>query len=407
MQAEYISAAFDPSRSELFADDSWEPVFRQLRESAPVHFCSTAATGPFWSVTRHRDIKAVDTNHADYSSEVGGIAIEDPAADDPMPVEAFIQMDPPRHEAQRGTVAAAVGPRAIGGMEDLIRTRAADILDHLPLNETFNWVDLVSKELTARMLATLFDFPYEQRQKLVYWSDVVTSAPGVQGSAAVAPEQRMAVLGDVAQTFMGLWQQRRENPGDDLISMMATSAATQSMESNPAEFLGNIVLLMTGGNDTTRNTISGGVLGLNQFPEEYEKLEADPRLIPNMVAEMIRWQSPVIHMRRTAVRDCELAGNTIRKGDKVVMWYLSGNRDESVFPDADRLIIDRDNARQHVAFGYGIHRCMGNRLAEMQLRVLWEEILNRFRRVEVTGPVVRVQSNFLRGIAELPVRLVR
>ncbi len=185
--------------------------------------------------------------------------------------------------------------------------------------------------------------------------------------------------------------------------MLVHGEATKNMP--PLEYLGNLVLLIVGGNDTTRNSITGGVLALNQFPDQYEKLENNPSVIPNMVAEIIRWQTPLPHMRRTALEDVELNGQQIRKGEKVVMWYISGNRDESQFEDADRLIIDRGNARSHVSFGYGIHRCMGNRLAEMQLRVLWEEILPRFK-VEVVGQPVRVRSNLIRGYSELPVRVV-
>jgi cytochrome P450 len=203
-----------------------------------------------------------------------------------------------------------------------------------------------------------------------------------------------------------MWHRRANGePGTDLISMLANGATTRDMVNKPMEFLGNLTLLIFGDNDTTRNSISGGVLALNRFPEEYDKLRADPELIPNMVAEIIRWQTPLSHMRRTALQDTELGGKSVRQGDKVIMWYVSGNRDEDMFEDADRLIIDRPNARQHVSFGYGIHRCMGNRLAEMQLRIVWEEIMRRFHTVEVVGAPERVRSNFVRGYAALPVRV--
>lgn len=400
-----IDETLDTSLSERFAHDSWRPIFQVLRERAPVHYCTTARTGPFWSVTRFNDIKAVDANHQDFSSEIGGPLIGDISPEDPVPIETFIAMDPPRHDAQRAVVAPALQPRALAELEGLIRTRVVDILDHLPTNETFDWVERVSKELTSRMLATLVDFPYEERHKLILWSDVAASIPDLQEDAAITTEERISILGEAAARFMGLWTQRSENPGNDLISMLATGEATQTMATNPAEFLGNVILLLVGGNDTTRNSISGGVLAFHEYPEEYEKLESAPRLIPNMVSETIRWQTPIMHMRRTATRDCELAGQFIWRGDKVVMWYLSGNRDESVFEAGDKFTIDRPNARQHLSFGFGIHRCLGNRLAEMQLRVLWEEILPRFRRIEVAGPVQRVQSNAIRGISQLPVRV--
>ena len=171
------------------------------------------------------------------------------------------------------------------------------------------------------------------------------------------------------------------------------------------EYLGNLILLIVGGNDTTRNSITGGVRFLNQFPGEYQKLRDDPSLIPNMVPEIIRYQTPLAYMRRTATQSTELGGKQIAAGDKVLMWYVSGNRDSSVIEDADRFWIDRPKARQQLSFGFGIHRCMGNRLAEMQLRILWEEIMHRFEQIEVVGEPAYVNSNFVKGYSALPVVL--
>jgi cytochrome P450 len=393
----------DVSNIELWRTDSHWPLFERLRKEAPVHYCRESAFGPYWSVTRYNDIMAVDTNHEVFSSEaaLGGIAILDQRQDLRLPM--FIAMDPPKHDAQRKVVSPIVAPANLALMEDLIRSRASKILDELPRGETFDWVDRVSIELTTQMLATLFDFPFEERRKLTYWSDVATTIPG-PGMLVETDDEKRAVLMECLNYFMGLWNSRvNAEPGNDLISMMAHGDATRNME--PMEYLGNIILLIVGGNDTTRNTITGSILALNQNPEQYRKLRENPDLIPSMVSETVRWQTPLAHMRRTALRDFELAGQQIAKGDKVVMWYVSGNRDESVIERPNEYIIDRARPRQHLSFGFGIHRCVGNRLAEMQLRIIWEEILKRFPMIEVMDEPVRVPSPFVKGYLSLPVRI--
>lgn len=326
----------DVSNPTIYQNDNWQPYFKRLREEAPVHYLSDSAVGAFWSVSSHDMIKQVDTNHQVFSSELGGISIPDrpdgELEDTDVAIENFIAMDPPGHDVQRATVAPSVAPSNLANFEPLIRERVVDILEHLPVGETFNWVEEVSIELTARMLTTLFDFPYEDRRKLIHWSDITTDVPELTGNEDMDMEQRKADLMDCAVTFMNLWKERAEaEPKFDLISMMAHGENTKEMINNPMLFLGNVLLLIVGGNDTTRNSISGGVIGLNQFPDEYQKLRDNPGLIPNMVAEMIRWQTPVIHMRRTASQDFVLGGQQIKEMDKVIMWYLSGNRDERCF----------------------------------------------------------------------------
>jgi cytochrome P450 len=297
-------------------------------------------------------------------------------------------------------VSPAVSPHNLAIMAPQIRERAGQILDGLPIGEEFDWVERVSKELTGMTLATLFDMPQEDRRQLIYWSDVVTAAPG-QGLIDTI-EQKMAIFGEYHAYFTKLWNAKvNAPPAGDLISMLAHGEATRNME--PREFFGNVVLLTVGGNDTTRNTISGSILALNQNPDQYAKLRADPSLITSMVSETIRWQTPLAHMRRTALQDFEFQGKLIKKGDKVVMWYVSGNRDEEVIDRPNDYIIDRARPRQHISFGFGIHRCVGNRLAELQLTIIWEEILKRFPEVVVTGPPKRVYSSFVKGYETLPV----
>lgn len=392
----------DPSDSLLFEHDQIWGWFERLREEDPVHRTADSFFGPYWSVTRFEDIVTVEKDPETYSS-AGSITIGDPHPDFPIS-PGFIAMDGERHVRHRKTVAPVVAPRNLKRMEPIIRERVVGILDGLPVGETFDWVDRVSIELTTAMLATMFDFPYEDRRKLTHWSDVATTAPDQTGGTGITRDERKNVLLECLACFQGLLQERKgAGHGIDFVSLIADGKDTQDLD--PMEYLGTLILLIVGGNDTTRNSISGGVLALNEHPAEYDKLRASPDLIPNMVSEIIRWQTPLAHMRRTATRDAELAGRQVKAGDKVVLWYVSANRDERVIPRANEFLIDRENARTHLSFGWGKHFCVGSRVAEMQVRILWEEIMQRFRTVEVVGDPVRVRSNFVKGFHHLPVRL--
>jgi cytochrome P450 len=393
---------FHPGAPQLFRNDTLWPYFERLRNEAPVHYCTKAPIEPYWSITKYNDIMHVDTSHGIFSSDVklGGISIRDTPAGYDWP--SFIAMDEPHHMPQRKTVSPMFTPTHLDELAKLIRERTGKVLDALPRNETFDFVERVSINLTTQMLATLFDFPWEERAKLTRWSDVSTALP--KSMVVESEEQRRTEMNECAAYFTKLWNERvNSEPRNDLISMMAHSDATRYM--TPDNLMGNIILLIVGGNDTTRNSMTGSVLALNENPDQYQKLRENPALIETMVPEVIRWQTPLAHMRRTALVDTEIGGKTIRKGDRVVLWYVSGNRDEEVIERPNEFIIDRARPKIHMSFGFGIHRCVGMRLAELQLRIVWEEILKRFDNIEVVGEPKRVYSSFVKGYEALPVRI--
>ena len=390
------------SDGELFLRNEHHQWFKRLRNEAPVHYCSESPFGAFWSITKMEDVMAVDRDFQTFSASPWGIIGQAPEG---ITEPAFIFMDPPEHEPLRMSVQPVVAPKNLKELELVIRDRVVSILDALPTGETFNWVDKVSIDLTSQMLATLLGYPIERRNELIEISELSSGSIGVEESEE-HKAYRQRLTEKTYTTFKAIWEQRlKEPPAYDLISLLQQSDATKDMIDNPASFLTNLGLLIVGGNDTTRNSITGGVLALNENPDEYDKLRNDVSLIPGMVSEIIRWQTPIMHHRRTATKDVELRGKTIRKGDQVIMWWVSANRDESAIENADQFIIDRKNPRFHASFGFGVHRCMGNRLAELQLKILWEEIMKRFKTVAVVGKPVRLANNHFNGYSKLPVVL--
>ena len=395
----------DVSRAELYRDDVWQAPFRTLRASAPVHHVPRSGYGAYWSVSTYKGIVEVESLPEIYSSEAGGITLADFDENRDVRMPMFIARDRPVHTSQRRTVAPAFTPSEMARMAADIRRRTADILDSLPWNTPFDWVDTVSVELTTQMLAILFDFPWEDRRKLTLWSDWAGDIELVRDETT--RKQRLAHMFECGAYFQNLWNAKiGKDPTPDLISMMIHSDAMAHMEHH--EFIGNLILLIVGGNDTTRNSMSALAYGLDRFPDARAMLEADPGHIPNAVSEILRWQTPLAHMRRTATRDTELMGQSIKAGDKLALWYLSANRDETVFgDDADSIRVDRPNARRHLAFGHGIHRCVGARLAEMQIAILLEEMANRRMRVNVIAEPERVAACFVHGYRSLPVEISR
>jgi cytochrome P450 len=393
----------DVSDPALYQTDNWRPAFARLRNEAPVHYCKDSAYGPYWSVSSYQFIQEVELNTKAFSNraDLGGIQINNIAPKLNRP--SFVSMDPPEHTGRRKAVTPMTNRSSLENFSELIRERTVDVLRALPRDEVFDWTDLVSTELTGMMLASMFNFPQAQRRQLIRWSDVATANLQADNAPVKTEDERYAELVQMADTFAPLWQERIGGDDFDLITMLANNPATANMDRE--EFIGTLFLLIVGGNDTTRNSMTGGLLALQENPQELEKIKADTTLIPNMVQEIIRYQTPVIHMRRTALADAELNGQAISAGDKVVLWYISANRDEARFDAPESFRVDRDNARRHLSFGVGIHRCIGDQLAALQMRILWEELLAHDINVEVVGPADRLYSNFIRGYNSLPVKI--
>jgi cytochrome P450 len=388
----------DPS---LFSHDRHESIFERLRDEDPVHWQSQSESGPFWNLTRYEDVKNADIDHHLFSSRDISIVEDIPEGFD---ISMFMAMDPPRHTVYRNALHKLFSPANMTVMENGLRAHTIAVLDALPVGESIDWVEQVSVEITSHVLATLFKFPIERRKELIEWSDAAVLRNSRENGASVTWEARQDRLMECFHEFYGSIRSRDPEDDIDLVSVLANRHGQKHLK--PSEFFGNILLLIVAGNDTTRNSITGGVVALNRFPDQYDLLRDDPGLVlPTAIPEMFRWQSPVAYMRRTAACDTRLHGRHIREGEKVLLWYASGNRDDRFFKDPHAFAAGRRNAIKSLAFGFGVHRCPGQLLASMQLRVLWEEVMNRFECVEMVGEPDYLPSTFLKGYSKLNVVL--
>jgi cytochrome P450 len=396
-------------------------IFTRLRAEEPVAWCPEPWGGPgFWSITKYDDIQEISKLPKIFSSDQvhGGITLPDPEmianreralGRNPGPAEelsafdggrSMITMDPPEHNQHRRMVAPGFTPQTLDNLVPRIRERAKVILDAIGDRNQCEFVSSVAAELPIQMLAELFNVPQSDRHKLFHWSNLIIG--GDDPDIALPRDQVIGAFMELAGYAMQLWQDRTANPGNDLISMLVNTRVDGEPMSM-ADYLQAFVLLVVAGNETTRNSISGAILALSEYPAERQKLLDDPGLIPRAVDEIIRWVHPVIYMRRTAVEDYTIRGVTIRKGDKLALWYLSGNRDEEKWADPFTFNVTREGPR-HLSFGYGQHLCIGWRLAELQLGVVLEELLARYPDIVATGPVTRMQTNFLNSIKTMSVR---
>ena len=395
----------DVSANALYVEDSWREPFAKLRAEMPVSWCPESPFGAYWSVVTHGLIQEVELHPEVWSSrwDLGNITIAESINGQGFP--NFIAQDPPIHTAQRKVIAPAFSPSQMLKLVAQVREQTGRLFDGLPVGESFDWVERVSIPQTLGMLCILFGMPYDEWRDIKRWSDW---ASGVSADNLTEEyfAQFMAQMGEMLARFDRELEDRRGKPAtDDLLSRMVHSDAMGHME--PMERIANIALLIVGGNDTTRNSMSALIEAFDRYPEQLARLRADPSLIPNAAQEIVRWQSPVTHMRRTALADTELGGQAIAKGEKIVMWYISANRDETVFKDAEQFDVGRDNARRHLGFGHGIHRCVGAKLAEAQLACVIEEVVNRGITVVPQGAPTRLASPFLHGFTAMPVQMLR
>jgi cytochrome P450 len=394
----------DLSDHDAFLERVPHEWFELLRREDPVHWNEEPDGRGFWAVTRYEDIRAVHRHWETYSSELGGTSLEDLEPDQVEARKSMIDMDPPRHDELRGMIARRFTPRAVKVHEEQVRKVTNEVLDlALPKGE-FDFVEEVSSEIPMLVFAEIMGIPVDQRREIIEIGDRLLGSQDPE--YAVPPDDAHRHLPFSSPAALEMFEfgrrmaaERRKEPRNDIITQLAHEPLNQR------EYDVYFVLLATAGNETTRHTITHGLLALLEHPEEMERLRENPDLSLKAAEEMLRWATPVHHFRRTAGEDTELGGKQIREGDKVTTWFVSGNRDEEAFEDPYRFDVGRE-PNKHLAFGPGgIHLCMGAHLARMEVRIVFEELLRRSVSIELLGPPERLRSNFFNGIKRLPVRV--
>lgn len=417
-----MSAATDVQLSEIDLTDldRWSrgaphDWFARLRHEAPVFWQAERDGRGFWSLTRYGDILAASKDYATFSSELGGTSLMDLTPEQVQSRMSMLDSDPPKHRRLRNIVSKAFTVRVVNDYEDRIRAMFKEVLDGALAEREFDFVDEVAVELPMRILCELMGVPLEDRRQLVELgnrmlgnTDPEHAGKFTAGEADLSRYAHLPFSSPAAPEMFtyanALAAQRRREPRDDLTTRLI-EAEIDGDRLSEHEFDLFFLLLVTAGNETTRHAMSNGLLMLLEHPAQRERLVAEPALIPTTVEEILRWAPSLLHFRRTATRDLELHGQTIRAGDKVALWYVSGNRDEDQFPAADQVDVGRQPNR-HLAFGLGgPHFCLGAHLARLELRIWLEEMLPALRRIELAGEPSRLRSNFFNGVKSLPVRL--
>ena len=384
-----------------FAEGVPHDQFRALREEDPVFWHREVDSPGFWAVTKYEDVAKVSRDHRTFSSARCAVFLFDPPPEDLGNMQLMmLNMDPPKHTKLRSLVNRGFTPHQIGKLEPHVRDICNRIIDRVARRGRCDFVADVAAELPLQVIAEMMGVPLEERQMVFDWSNRLIGFDDPE--LATSPEDGKLAAAEMYAYSNRLAAERRKNPKDDLVTVLM-NAEVEGEKLTELEFDLFFLLLAVAGNETTRNLISGGMLALIEHPDERARLLRDRSLLPSAVEEMLRWVSPVMHFRRTATHDFELRGKKIREGDKVILWYISANRDEEVFADADRFDVARP-ANDHLAFGLGAHFCLGNNLARLEIRVMFEELLRRLPDLEPDGDVRRLQSAFINGVKEMPVR---